>query len=206
MTKLNKEIIVLKHSFSLYTKKYFKVYKRYFIKRLLDSIINTLIFILISFLLGTLFIIYLTCSDIDDTDLNTAESNISLINLNSCKDSTNVLKQELKNFTDLFKNKLNFNVKSINNISKFNYIMESNSTQLSDTSTENTIDKSNILREVKDLHFKTLIEENDALRVNIYLLKIQIQKEKLERLKLIEDITKELNTELADYRKINHKL
>lgn len=210
LIRLSSNSFTWKHNFSTYANKSMRIYKRYFLKKLLDSIINILIYILIIFILSILFIIYLLLSDYDDIDLSNINNEIDL---DYCNNPTNsMLKQELNNFLDLFRNKnidkQNFNVKSVNSIIESQSNIENHQTKLHDESINRINDRSLILKEVRDLHFKSTIQENNTLREQISLLEIQIlnlRLDKLDTMKTIDELTRDLNVRLVNLRELNNR-
>jgi HD superfamily phosphohydrolase len=154
-------------------------------KSVLEVLINILILFIISILISIYFFSNLEDNNFNDCTELEAEFNI-----------TNSLQEEFNKFLSLFRK---------NNSSK-NFVLEkksnSNLKELQVTMDNEPLDNnynSIILKEVYDLHLKSIVNENNDLQKRISMLEIEILNQKIDRLntlKVCNDLTKDLNKEL----------
>ena len=165
---------------------------------MLKSIIEIILNILILFLISILISIYLI-SNIDEHELDDCteietESNFYL----------NLLQEEFNDFLALFRKNPSKNFlekKTPNNLKE----LEEVNIERNKNSNEN-IHNSIILKEVYDLHFESIVKENIDLNEKISLLELEILKQKINRLntlKMCDDLTKDLNHELNNIKNRN---
>src|SRR5271156_307755 len=155
-------------------------------KSVLEVIINILILFIISILISIYFFSNLEDNNFNDCAELEAEFNI-----------INSLQEEFNKFFSLFRK----------NDSSKNFVLEKKSysnlkelqVNIDNNEALNNNYNSIILKEVYDLHFKSIVNENNDLQKRISMLEIEILNQKIDRLntlKVCNDLTKDLNKEL----------